>query len=96
MPRSKDILSRVYRNLRRHGIKTEDLQDQEIYDELVIAPDRIISEIFPDKIVTVTLIEGEDTYDLTTDPIPSSSGSGEATIERINIASVKVAKLPAG
>lgn len=96
MPRSKDILSRVYRNLRRHGIKTEDLQDQEIYDELVIAQDRIISEIFPDRIITITLIEGEDTYDLTTDFVPSSSGSGEATIERINIASVKVAKLPSG
>lgn len=96
MPRSKDILSRVYRNLRRHGIKADDLQDQEIYDELVLGQDRIISEIFPDRIVTITLISGEDTYDLTTDFVPSSSGSGEATIERINIASVKVAKLPTG
>ncbi len=94
MPRSKDILSRVYRNLRRFGISTESLQDQEIYDEMVLAQDRIISEIFPDKIIKITLLDGEDTYDLTTDYILPSSGSGELLTERINIASVKVARLP--
>lgn len=67
MPRSTDILSRVYRNLRKYGINTNDLQDQDIYDELVLTQDNIISEAFPDRIVTVTLEEGKDTYPLSTD-----------------------------
>lgn len=96
MARTAKILSRVYRNLRRHGIDTNNLIDQEIFDELELGQDHIISEAFPDKIITIALIAGEDTYDLTTDPVTPSSGSGEATIERINIASIKIAKLPAG
>jgi len=94
--RTANILSRVYRNLRRHEIDTNSLIDQEIFDELVLGQDHIISEAFPDKIVKVTLIDGEGTYDLTTDPIESSSGSGEAPPIKINIASVKATKLPAG
>jgi len=87
MPRSTDILSRIYRNLRRHGISLNDLLDQEVFDEMMLGQDRIISEIFPDKIITIAFVEGLDTYPLTTD---------EEDITRTNIASVKVVKLPAG
>lgn len=88
MSRTRDILSKVYRNLKRYGIDTNDLQDQEIFDELVLAQDRIISDHFSDKIVKIIFVEGQDTYPLSTD-------NGE-TIERKNIASVKIIKLPSG
>ncbi len=93
MSRSMDILSRVYRNLRKYGISHNDLQDEEVFDEMTLAQDRIISEIFPDRIITITLVEGQDTYSLTTDDIGSLT-PGES--ERINIASVKIIKLPIG
>lgn len=84
--RSQNIKGRVLRNLRNYNLTTSVVLDEEIYDELTIAQDRIISDIFPDKIISITFIENEDTYPLTTDI--------EEPIERQNIASVKIIKSP--
>jgi len=67
MSRTTDILSRVYRNLRRYGINTNDLIDQEIFDELVLGQDDIISSTEPDEELTLTFREGVQYYALTTD-----------------------------
>lgn len=86
MNRSTKLKSRVFRNLQNYDMKNSNIVDEEIYDQLTQAQDRIISDAFTDKIVTLTLVADQDTYDLTTDDILS--------IERTNIASVKVMKTP--
>lgn len=85
MARTADILGRVLRNLRRFGITTSDVTDEEVYDELSQSQNRIISEVQPGKILTVTLVTDQDSYTLSTD-----SGS----ITRYNIAELKLLKFP--
>lgn len=87
MLRSKKILSRIYRNLETNGININNLSDAEIYDEIKIAQDRIISDVFTDKIISITLQNGIGNYLLTT---------GNLSVDEINlnIASIKIAELP--
>jgi hypothetical protein len=94
MSRSTDILSRVFRNLKRHEINIDDILDEEIWDVLVLAQDRIISEVFTDKIIEITLVEDQDTYDLTTNL--ETEVEEEVVIPRANIASIKVVEIPTG
>lgn len=83
--RSEYIKGRVLRNLVNNGFSTSEVQDEEIYDELTLGQDHIISEACDDKIITITLEEDTDTYALSTDT---------KTVTRKNIASVKVSKVP--
>lgn len=82
---SKKIASKVFRNLESNGIKIDDILDEEVYDELTAAQDNIISTVFPDTIISITIKDGIDTYELSTDTINP---------ERRNIASVKVVEVP--
>lgn len=92
MSRTKDIISRVYRNLQKEGIAMNTILDQEIFDELVLGQDRIISDAFPDQIVRVTFQTGINLYALTTDTtVPDLPEK-----QRANVASVKIIKLPSG
>lgn len=93
MARTKNILSKIVRNLQRYAIPIDAILDQEIYDELVLAQDRIISESFTDKIITIILKDGVGSYALTTNVIDPLLPEPE---ERKNIASVKISKLPVG
>lgn len=88
MPRSTDILSRVIKNLQKEGVNIDLILDQEIFEEMTLAQDRIISDAFPDKVITIALADGIKNYPLTTDT--------SDPIIRANIASVKIAKLPNG
>jgi len=65
--RSLDLIGRVLRNLRRHNITTSEALDEDVLDELNQGQNQIISEINTDKSVTITLLEGIDSYALTTD-----------------------------
>ena len=97
--RTEKILSRVFRNLERNGYKIDDILDEEIYDEMQVAQDRIITEIFPDKIITITLETDVDEYPLTTDSSSEDNPDKIITIEdnpKKNIASVKIIELPSG
>jgi hypothetical protein len=87
--RSTNIKSRVFRNLKKYGLMNSDVQDPEIYDEIQQGQDRIISDAFPDKILTIALVDGQDTYLLTTDNISVITSDN-----RENIASVKIIKVP--
>lgn len=88
MNRTTNITGRVLRNLRRYGFTTSEIQDEEVFDELSLGQDNIISEINTDKTITITLKTGIDLYPLTTDAIV------EDAVLRKNIASVKIVKLP--
>lgn len=87
MNRSQKILSKVYRNLKLHGIDLNNLTDQEIYDEMKSAQDIIIAETVTDKEIEITLQNGIDTYNLT-------AGSIEGEITNLNISSVKIIETP--
>lgn len=89
MNRSTNIKSRVLRNLKSHNLVNSDIIDEEIYDEIGQAQNRIISDVFTDKIVTITLVAGQDTYLLTTDDVTVI-----LTDNKKNIASVKIIKIP--
>src|SRR5690606_30015454 len=93
--RTEKILSRVFRNLERNGYKIDDILDEEIYDEMQVAQDRIITEIFPDKIITITLETDVDEYPLTTDSSSTEKILSEDNPKK-NIASVKIIELPSG
>ncbi len=88
--RTTNITGRVLRNLKRHGVTTSQIQDEEVWDELNNGVDHIISEINTDKIIKIKLATGVDIYPLTTDAIV------EGAILRKNIATVKIVKLPSG
>jgi len=68
MSRSPDILGKVLRNLKRHGVSSSDVTDEEIYSELSKGQDNIISNSNFDKTIKLTLVEGIDTYRLSTAP----------------------------
>jgi len=87
MNRSTNIKSRVFRNLQNLGRKNSDVVDDEIYDAIQRGQDRIISDVFPDRIVTITLTTGIDSY-----PLSTSS----AAPYKKNIASVKIIETPDG
>ena len=89
MSRATDILSRVFRNLEAEGKRINDILDEEIYDEMSLAQDKIISEIYPDRIIEVPMVTDLDSYDLTTDAVDEAN-------KRKNIASIKVAQIPSG
>lgn len=89
MSRSTDILSRVFKNLENYNKDINDILDEEAYDAISQGQDKIISEVFPDKIIPITIESGTDSYVLSTDASSVSS-------PRKNIASVKVAELPTG
>ncbi len=90
--RSTILLGRILRNLKKHGLTESDVNDPEIYGELQSAQDSIISEIFPDRLVTVTLKEDQETYPLTTETVTDPA----LTTYNNNISSVKVVKQPTG
>lgn len=83
MSRQSEILSRIYQNLSLYGVKVNSIVSEQVYDRLTKAQDRIISDVFPDTVITITLVDGTDEYHLGTD----------AT--RDNIASIKVSTQPA-
>jgi hypothetical protein len=90
--RSTILLGRILRNLKKHGLTESDVNDPEIYGELQSAQDSIISEIFPDRIVTITLKEDQETYPLTTETVTNPA----LTTYKNNIMSAKVVKQPSG
>lgn len=88
--RSTKLVSRIFRNLKRHGLFIDDILDEEIYDELTLVQDRIIARVNPDKKITITLKENIDEYPLTTDTVTNPA----LTTYKNNIASVKVIRQP--
>jgi hypothetical protein len=70
MNRSTNIKSRIFRNLSLLGFKNSDVVDEEIYDEIRNGINHIISESFPDKLISITLIDNVDSYELTADTLP--------------------------
>lgn len=92
MSRATKILGKVLRNLKKYGIAEGDITDEEIFSELVDAQDNIISDTFPNKIITITLEENEEYYPLTTDTVTNPA----LTTYKNNISSVKVVKQPTG
>lgn len=89
MSRATNILSRVFKNLEHYNIELNDILDEEAYDSMSQSQDKIISEVFPDRVIEIILKNGVDTYALTTDASSVSS-------PRKNIASVKIVLLPTG
>jgi len=66
--RTKDLIGRIFRNLKRHGVTTSDHTDEDVLDALNAGQNHIISEINPDKIITIELQTGISSYNLTTTP----------------------------
>jgi len=81
--RTTNIIGRVLRNLKRAGILSSDITDDEIVDEMNQCTIQINSESNPDKIISITLQTGIDSYILTA-----------STSNKNNIASVRAVKLP--
>lgn len=67
MGRTLSLIGRVLRNVRRHGITTSDILDEDVLDELNQGQNQIISEINTEKSVTIALLNGVDSYALSTD-----------------------------
>lgn len=88
--RSTKLVSRIFRNLKRHGLSIDDILDEEIYDELTLVQDRIIARVNPDKKITITLATDVNEYPLTTDTVTDPA----LTTYKNNIASVKVVRQP--
>lgn len=88
--RSTKLVSRIFRNLKRHGLSIDDVLDEEIYDELTLSQDRIIARVNPDKKITITLATDVSEYPLTTDTVTDPA----LTTYKNNIASVKVVRQP--
>lgn len=86
--RSSDILSKVVRNLKLLGMQYDTTMDEEIYREMTVAQDKIISELYPTQIISITLSEGIDKYLLTTDTANPKT--------RQNINSIKIINHPVG
>ncbi len=80
--RSQNILSRVYRNLRKYSYPLNDIEETEIYDEMQNAQMDILARTHGERKVTVTLATDTNTYTL------SAGGS------RLNVSSVKAAVVP--
>jgi hypothetical protein len=89
--RSQKLVSRVFRNLSRHGITINEILDEEIYEELTKLQDRIIARVNPDKLITLTLATDIDEYALTTE---DASADPDATTYKNNVASIKVVRQP--
>ena len=83
--RTKNIIGRVLRNLKRAGFTSSDLTDEDIIDEMNQCTIRLISDANPDKIITVTLVTDQDEYVL-------SASENSPTKE--NVASIKAVKQP--
>ena len=62
--RSLDLIGRVLKNVRRHGVTTSEVLDEDVLDELNQGQNQIISEINPDKIFSVVFKTGIDSYSL--------------------------------
>lgn len=69
-----------------NGIAASDINTEDVYSEMQIAQDRIVSDASTDYIIKIPLKEGIDTYPLSTD-------EGENP-ERKNIAAIKVLTVP--
>lgn len=105
MSRSQNILGKVLRNLKRHGVTESQVQNEEIYSELSAAQNNIISNSNFDKVIKLTLVNGVDTYRLSTSPdidnlddsmdveeIMEAVEDYVADERRLNISSVKAIK----
>lgn len=66
--RTTNLIGRVLRDIRRHGITTSDITDEDVLEVLNLGQDHIISEINPDKTITIEFQEGIGSYNLTTAP----------------------------
>jgi len=90
--RSTNIKSRVIRNLRIQGIDVSRVQDEEIYDALMLGQNSIIARAYPERILTVCIQQDEDSYLLTTG---REKVNDKGSYLR-NIGSVKCTKTPEG
>lgn len=62
--RSKLIYGRIYQRLLDRGFKFEHFASEQIYDEMQVAQDEIISEVGLEKKIEVTLEDGTEAYAL--------------------------------
>lgn len=88
MSRSKVLLGRVLRNLKRYGLKENETLDDEIYGELNIAQNHIISHIQPSSLIKITLETNKEYYPLVSNTV------GNPPITKSNIISIKIVSLP--
>ena len=86
MSRSERILGCVLRNLRNRGITEDKATDEEIYGELTVAQNTVISNTQPSIIIKIVLEKDKVEYSLV------EKLEGSPAIEKRNIISVKVAK----
>lgn len=85
--RTNKILSKIVRNLKQLGIPYNDIMDEEIYQEMTVAQDKIIAEIYGTKNISIILREGVTNY-----PLSTSTGS----VKESNVNSIKSIKYPEG
>lgn len=88
--RSKIIAGRVFRNLKRHGESDPDRTIEEVFGEMANAVNNIISDSNPDKEITITFKEDQETYPLTTEAVTDPALESYDN----NIASVKIVRQP--
>jgi hypothetical protein len=90
MGRSKIILGKVLRNLKRSGVSVSTVEDKEIYSEMSQSLWKILSDTNTDRMLSLELKEGVNSYPLTTDTISTE----ESAVHRQNISSIKSVIVP--